>query len=208
MKRAHKKAQFLQNQSLLFATVTAHVITEDDYLLEKGFSDNDSQTLSQDKFYKPLARTEDKHHPCDHLKSANILDSNQELFSEILSEMLQEVFSSNTEQLRQTLHTLLHKNEPSPFFCQLLPTPSHTVERKIPPEHTTEKRLFQSDVVQELFVEGVLEETIYNLINEISFGDFDVFSQPKLVEMNGDLSKQQSLNVTTKSPSKHVTFSS
>ena len=96
------------------------------------------------------------------------------------------------------------KLEPPPLFAQFVPTSAHRIAKEPPINQRAERNFYKSPEIKELF-ENVLEETIYNLMREARFGDFDLLSIPPMVSKTIGFS-QVELDKLTNVEKKRVKF--
>ncbi|PRP79387.1 hypothetical protein PROFUN_12985 [Planoprotostelium fungivorum] len=164
-KRPTKKIALVRKEETLFVTLRARVET---------ISTIRQKQLPLEKFPTVSKATRLDIPVGNHHTSPS--EGVHDLMGEVLSDMLHDAIHS----LDITGIVNEIAQEPSPYFCQIFTTPLHAVESKIPTIHQEEKKLFASDEFQEM-MESVLEETVFNLMQEISFGEFDATKNPKLV---------------------------
>jgi len=109
------------------------------------------------------------------------------MFNDIMMQMVEEILRDSDIQLT----TKQLKEEQAPFFAQMVESEYHKTETQVPSRESNPLDLVEfTDLVR-----LVLEETLVNLVNEVSEGEFDILAKsPEILSKRKASGKKVQIN--------------
>jgi len=116
-----------------------------------------------------------------------VIKSQKEMFNDIMMQMVEEILRDSDIQLT----TKQLKEEQAPFFAQMVESEYHKTETQVPSRESNLLDLVEfTDLVR-----LVLEETLVNLVNEVSEGEFDILAKsPEILSKRKASGKKVQIN--------------
>lgn len=185
------QAEWLQHKLYLF--IQARIYSEEKYKTEFVDHSKFRTDLPEVHYPKSIELVDDK----------DLQSEQKDVLKDIVTTMIKEIVH------HPDVYRAMDEAESlkAPFFAQFVQTSAHRIAKETPINLRQEKEFFNSNEVQQLF-ESILEETIFNLMNEVRTGEFDLLKIPTLVAKTTGFMPKNIAFRHDKYASKHVKFDS